>query len=283
MVCLTKRILFLLIFISTQSYAALPQTPGTPQWESYLTAEELPESLVLVPPPPTKGSLGFAVDYAVNQQALTLQNSVAWTQAILDADLKFPAASGTFSCALDLPISEENSPNLVKLLHKMIPDAGRATAVPKHHYKRQRPFLDNMRPICTPGELDYFLKDGSYPSGHSSIGMAWALTLTQLAPDRMNALIARGNSLGLSRVVCNLHWLSDIREGRYLGAYVFARLQSNPSFIADMTAAKLEVQAMREKGLKPTRDCAAEALALSMQQTMLKEALDGSVNSEGFQ
>lgn len=258
-----------------------PSTPGTPQLPSYLQAEELPNSLLLVPPPPAAESPAFALDFAVSQRALTLQNSVAWNQAMVDASLKFPQAAGAFACALGLPISEQNSPSLVRMLSKMVPDAGRATALAKHHYKRTRPFMTNGQPICTPGEMDYFLRDGSYPSGHSSIGMAWALALAEIAPDKTDALMARGVSLGLNRVVCNIHWLSDTREGRYLGAYTVARLHANDEFKADLAQAKAEVQAMRAAGLKPDGDCQAEEAAIAMQQALIKDVLGGSLSQEG--
>jgi len=258
-----------------------PSTPGTPQLPSYLQAEELPNSLLLVPPPPAPESPAFALDQAVSQRALSLQNSVAWSQAIADSSLKFPKAAGAFACALGLPIGEETSPSLVRLLSKMVPDAGRATALAKHHYKRARPFMSNGQPICTPAEIDYFLRDGSYPSGHSSIGMAWALALAEIAPEKTDALMARGISLGLNRVVCNIHWLSDTREGRYLGAYTVARLHANDDFKADLALAKKEVQAMREAGLKPTGDCQAEEAAIAMQQALINESLQGGVSQEG--
>lgn len=282
---LARKLTFAALVTAQTSLAApatpFPSTPGTPQLPSYLQAEELPNSLLLVPPPPAPESPAFALDYAMSQKVLSLQNSVAWGQAIVDANLKFPQAAGAFSCALGLPINEDISPSLVRMLSKMVPDAGRATALAKHHYKRSRPFMANGQAICTPAEMDYFLRDGSYPSGHSSIGMAWALALAEIAPDKTDVLMARGISLGLNRVVCNLHWLSDTREGRYLGAYTVARLHANSEFQADLALAKKEVQALRQAGLKPDRDCQAEEAAIAMQQTLLKEVLQGSLSQEG--
>ena len=45
-----------------------------------------------------------------------------------------------------------------------------------------------------------------------------------------------------------------------------ASLHSNPTFLADMAAAKEEVKAAQKAGLKPAQDCAAEAVALSLTQ-----------------
>jgi acid phosphatase (class A) len=52
-------------------------------------------------------------------------------------------------------------------------------------------------------------------------------------------------------------------EGRFLGAATVARLHADPTFLADLDAAKAELAAVRAKALPPQRDCAAEAAALA--------------------
>ncbi len=106
-------------------------------------------------------------------------------------------------------------------------------------------------------------KDGSYPSGHTAIGWAWALILSEIAPEHADAILARGRAYGESRVICNVHWHSDVVEGRFVGAAAVARLHADPAFRADLEAAKAEFAAVRIRGLKPTRDCQAEADALT--------------------
>jgi acid phosphatase (class A) len=49
-----------------------------------------------------------------------------------------------------------------------------------------------------------------------------------------------------------------------------ARLHSDPKFRADLEAAKAELAAVRSKGLKPTRDCQAEAAAMAFQPPLAK-------------
>ena len=48
-----------------------------------------------------------------------------------------------------------------------------------------------------------------------------------------------------------------------MGAAAVARLHADPAFRAELEAAKAELAALRAKGLKPTRDCQAEADALA--------------------
>jgi acid phosphatase (class A) len=107
------------------------------------------------------------------------------------------------------------------------------------------------------------MKDGSYPSGHTAIGWAWALILVEISPEQSDAIFSRGWAFGQSRVICNVHWQSDVMMGRIMGASAVATLHSDPAFRAAIEAAKDELKAVRTKKLQPTRDCKAEADALS--------------------
>lgn len=118
-------------------------------------------------------------------------------------------------------------------------------------------------PMCTPAEQAAIEKDGSYPSGHTAVGWTWALVLSEIAPERTGAILARGVAYGESRSVCNVHWHSDVVQGRVIGAGVAARLHAEPAFRADLEAAKRELAAVRAQGAKPSRDCAVEAAALA--------------------
>ena len=241
--------------------APLPEIrPGI--LSGYLSPEELPDSLALLPPPPAKGSPGEALDREIASRSLELQGSPRWTLAAADADLMFPHAANIFSCALGTGISKEEMPHLYRLLRRTLADAGLSTYRAKNHYARKRPFLVNGRPTCTPEEENHLEKDGSYPSGHAAIGWAWALILAELAPNRADQLLARGLAFGQSRVVCNVHWQSDVLMGRTLGAAAVARLHSDEKFIAAMQAARKELEQARARTMLPAAKCAAEEQAL---------------------
>ena len=229
----------------------------------YLPAGTAPNSLNLLPPPPAAGSAAQARDDEAAKAAVALNGTPRWTLATHDAELKFPKAAETFACAMDVKISEADTPALYVLLRRTLADNGLSTYPTKNKYKRARPFTVNGAPICTPNEEQVLRNDGSYPSGHSAIGWGWALVLTQVAPDRANEILARGRAFTNSRVVCNVHWLSDTEEGRTMASAVVAKLQSNPDFQADVEAAKAEVAAARAKGLKPAGDCAAETAQMA--------------------
>lgn len=230
----------------------------------YLPMEAYPDSLALLPAPPAPGSPAQAHDDAVSEGQLPLEGSDRWRLAAEDNELAFPAAAGTFACAVGAPISEADTPSLYLLLRRSLTDAGLATYGAKNHYERTRPFVVNGAPICaTDAERQMLEGDGSYPSGHTAVGWAWALILAELVPDRVDAILHRGYEFGVSRLVCNVHWYSDTVAGRTIAAAVVARLHASPEFAADLEAAGKELAAVRERGLSPNRDCAVEAAALS--------------------
>jgi len=208
--------------------------------EGYLRAEELPDSLALLPSPPQEGSAAFARDEEVSRASLKLRGSPRWDQAVTDANLAFPAATDAFSDALGFEVTEKDTPHLYALLRRALTDAGLSTYAAKDHYKRRRPFMLNNQPIGTPDEEEGLREDGSYPSGHTAIGWAWALILCEIVPDRTDAILARGREFGQSRVICNVHWQSDVDSGRMMGSATVARLHADDVFLTDLANAKAE-------------------------------------------
>ena len=248
---------------STPAAVSAPpaQTPA-PAVTGYLQGDAIPDSLALSPAPPAPGTAWAALDEAVAQQALALRDSPRFRQASLDADLGFPAGAEQFSCALGMPINQRQTPALMRLLLRSLISASASTKAAKNHYRRPRPFMLNGQPVCTPGDEPHLRASGSYPSGHTAIGWTWALLLSEIAPERATALLERGRSYGHSRLVCNVHWYSDVKQGEAMAAATVARLHDNAEFRADLAAARREIEATRALALPPSRNCAAEAEVL---------------------
>ena len=189
----------------------------------FLHKQATPDGLALLPPPPEKGSASLALDEQVMSDSLNIRSS-RWDQAIADADLTFPSAPAAFSCALGAPITAKDTPHLYALLRRTWSDVWDGTRAPKDHYGRARPFMLNGKPSCTPADEPALRRNGSYPSGHTTVGWAWALILAEISPDRQDAVLRRGWAFGESRIVCNAHWYSDVVQGRALASAVVARL-----------------------------------------------------------
>jgi len=236
-----------------------------PDWEGagYLAPAALPDSVALVPSRPAEGSLAAARDSELNRLALTLRGSQRWRIAADDADLTFPHAGSVFSCALGIAVTPTGTPHLVTLLRRSSLDARAATAAAKDRYHRARPFAVNRQPTCTPAAEERLRTNGSYPSGHASVGWAWALILAEVSPSQADAIFRRGRTFGDSRVICNVHWESDVTEGRLVGAAVVARLHADARFLADVEASRVEVAGARARSTLLAGDCNAEVTALA--------------------
>jgi acid phosphatase (class A) len=255
--------------VALSASVAMAQSAAVPEIRAgflrgYLAPNALPNSLALIPSPPAAGSAALALDEEFSRRSLDLQGTPRWKLAAEDADLMFPHAAGTFSCSLNAPITEQDTPHLYTLMRRSLSDAALSTYAAKDHYKRARPFMVNKAPTCTPDKEARLRDDGSYPSGHTAIGWAWALILSEIAPDQMDAILARGRAYGQSRVVCNVHWESDVIEGRTVGAAAVARLHDDSTFLADLAAAKVELAAVRAEASVPARDCPSEAAELAL-------------------
>jgi acid phosphatase (class A) len=236
--------------------------PGAERAKGYLQPSELPDSVALLPPPPELGSAAENLDQQIARHARNFEGRPRFKLAALDADLSFPYAAGTFSCAIGVAIKQESAPTLYELLRKTMADAGAATGAAKNRYRHARPFMLDGRKTCQPEAENDLRNNGSYPSGHTSIGWTWAEILAEIAPDRADAVLARGRAFGESRIVCDAHWGSDVMEGRIVGAATVVKLHANVEFRADLAKAKTELDAARSAGEPPQRDCAEEKLAL---------------------
>lgn len=268
-------LLALLAGIPAPAHAATPCElgPGSPATvpeikpgilKGYLEQEAMANALALLEGPPRAGSAAAAFDQAQANASFALRDSARWTLAAKDADLHFPAAAISFSCALGVPINATDTPRLLLLMRRSMTDLGLSTYPAKNRYQRKRPFMVNNQPICTPADEQALRGDGSYPSGHTAVGWGWGLILSTIAPERSDALIARGRAFGESRSICNVHWISDVQAGELMGSATTARLQADPVFQADLQAARQEVEALRARQAQPNGDCKLEEAAFAI-------------------
>jgi acid phosphatase (class A) len=210
-------------------------------YAGYLDPRALPDSAALLPPPPAPGSAEEARDVASAAASRKLEATPRWNLAQRDAELRGEPSVKSFACAAAVEITEKSTPATYRLLRRTLLDFGLGTYAAKQRYRRARPFMSNGSALCTPNDEQALRADGSYPSGHSAIGFGWGLVLAGLVPGRVDALMRRGIDFGDSRAVCNVHWTSDVEQGRVVAAAVFARLQAEPAFRSDFEAARAEL------------------------------------------
>ncbi len=207
--------------------------------------------IAFLPPPPAEGSLRARDDAAIYRATRKLEGTPRWKQAAEDSEIFAPDfAFRTFACALGAEIKPEQAPALTLLLGRVPADIDGVTEKVKKTAMRPRPVAADPRPICLP-KADWLLSSSSYPSGHAATGWALGLILSELAPDRAGPILVRAAAIGDSRVICGVHYQSDVEIGRQVGAAVVAVLQARHDFAADLAAAGEELAAARRSAPKP--------------------------------
>ncbi|MET0183094.1 MAG: phosphatase PAP2 family protein, partial [Caulobacterales bacterium] len=68
-----------------------------------------------------------------------------------------------------------------------------------------------------------------------------SLALAEILPSRAQAILERGIDYGQSRIVCGVHYTSDVQAGRLLASATLARLHSDPAFRAALEDARSEL------------------------------------------
>jgi acid phosphatase (class A) len=231
--------------------SAKPQEQQPIKAPGYLGPQGVPEAVKFLPPPPADNSLSEQRDFAVFMETRKLKGSDRWALATSDAQGKPQLILDDWSCALGASIDAKQAPALTKLMVNVGRDAGAIVDRIKDHYKRPRPFVGNAQPICVERTAD-LAKSPSYPSGHTTFSWAWGLVLAEIAPDRADQVLARARAYGESRVVCGVHFVSDIDQGRADGSALIAAEHASPAFRADLDAARLELAALRKTAPAPS-------------------------------
>jgi acid phosphatase (class A) len=224
----------------------------------------LPDHRVFLPAPPAAGSARESADVAIFRETRSLENTPRWQLAVNDDRIAQDALLGDFSCALGLDLSAAEAPALERLLARASADLYYLLDPPKNLYQRARPFLTEQGPICVM-PTESLARQGSYPSRHAGTGWLYAMLLGEIDPAHADALIARGRAFGQSRVVCGLHYQSDVDAARLGATALAAALHGEPEFEADLDAARAELHALRAEGAKKPAApaCAGEAAILA--------------------
>lgn len=214
----------------------------------FLQEGDVPNSFLLLPAPPDGASITFLNDQARYNWGKTMRNTPRGEEAFKDAHVEGNGVPQAFSEAFGVEINEE-TPEILKLIVGMREDAGDlGTREAKNYYNRQRPFSFYEEDTCNPEQQAELSTNGSYPSGHTSIGWATALVLAEINPERQNEILKRGYEMGESRVICGYHFQSDVDAGRITGAVTVARLHADPGFQAQLEKAKAEFRNLKKGG-----------------------------------
>ena len=211
--------------------------------EPYFSFRELPNMLKWCPAPPDTTGAAFTYDIMQYMWGKEMrQNKERADIAIRDAVYSLECIAQEFSEPFGLTISEENTPEIWKLLRDAKATCENMGGFPKYYYKRKRPFMRFQESTATPQFEPDLRRNFSFPSGHTILGWTSALLLTEINPERADTILARGMMYGESRVIVGAHWQSDVDAGRLASAALYARLHTSDRFLEQMRRARQEFQ-----------------------------------------
>ncbi len=214
--------------------------------KAYLHGDNIPNALGFTAAPPDTLSPLFIYDYMRYEWGKSVRQTKRGEQAAHDADYRMPYIASYFAPALGICISDSLTPALYKLISNVAETASCATFRVKKHYARRRPYVQFDEPTLVRADEESHRHSGSFPSGHTSIGWAVALVLTELCPDRADTLLALGYQYGESRVIAGYHYQSDVDQGRSVGAAALARMHAEVDFLTDLGEAREELSKVRQ-------------------------------------
>jgi acid phosphatase (class A) len=224
----------LLAFAATVLVAAKPGPVGP----LLLNAHNFDPALLLPPPPADDSVIGkaelaglFAMDRARTADETDRAKS---DNHVKDVTI-FAAAVGP---GFDL----DRLPATKALFQTVRAEEKAAADRAKDHFLRNRPWIvdKTLHPCSTDDE-----PQSSYPSGHTTMGYAMAAILADLVPAKAPAIMARAAVYGHNRLVCEMHFQSDVTAGQVYGMLIAERLMQQPAFQAQYRAAQAELQPFR--------------------------------------
>jgi acid phosphatase (class A) len=231
--------LFALLFsadLCGQAQSAIPAgaeaSSKTPSAHTAYYLDSLPLHLDLILPLPfSRDSAATAAELAELHRIEATRTPAQITQAQADDQEEdifiFKSVMGPGFTAEALPITAALSAHIRK-------DEGATGSPLKNIYRRPRPYqADNtLHPVCPLNP-----EPTSYPSGHSLSGYLLALTLIQIVPEKRQQIFDRTDEYVHNRLVCGVHYASDIEASRKLAYAIFGSLEVSSRFQRDLAAA----------------------------------------------
>lgn len=190
-----------------------------------------------LPPPPAAGS---AVEKGELKElhAIAARSSKA-LKAIATRDAK-DESPDIFNDAIGFDATAK--PETARLLEMVIEEEDGDSKTAKAYFHRLRPYaVDPGVRACEPVKPGKIKAANSYPSGHSSLAFSMGVVLASLIPQKAQAILARAQEYAEHRLVCGVHYRSDIVAGQQFGTVLALKLMQHPAFRAQMELARAEL------------------------------------------
>lgn len=201
------------------------------------------------PPAPDSAATRAELDELLALQAARTAQQVAAARADRKTRIeRFYAALG---------LDERTAPpmpHLQRLAQSVEDDVRIYVRAAKEKFRRLRPY--EIEPRLEPC-IDDVRGDLSYPSGHAAYAHSMALLLARLVPERQASLDSRATEFARQRMVCGVHFPSDLAAGKLAAGRLLEAMDPIPEFREAEDAAAEELRAALGLAAEPARQPAA--------------------------
>lgn len=251
-----KTILFLaLTLLTAQPLWAKPKASKVKisQDTIYVSRYETPNAGFFLPAPPDTASMDFVDDLIQWQWGKSQRNTPRGRQADVESPWQPYIMESVMSQCLGIDtICAEKTPALARFLKRAYNTGNKSTAAAKALYMRTRPFVQMGEQTWATYDTDFLRTNGSYPSGHTSLGWGTALAFAEMWPELQDTILRRGFQFGENRIITGAHYQSDVTAGYLCAAASHARAHLHPEYQQDIEAARAEYRKL--KGLPADYD-----------------------------
>jgi acid phosphatase (class A) len=192
-------------------------------------------ALFAAPPAPDSPATRQELDELLELQRTRTPAEVAAARADRKTEIQ------RFYVALGFPVDANPDLPLLRALAERVEDDTRPyVRAAKDKFRRLRPY--EIEPRMEPC-IAHVRGDLSYPSGHANYGYVMVDLLREMVPERDRQLIARADEFARQRMVCGVHFASDIAAGREGASWLVTMLNDSAEYRKDATAAMAELRA----------------------------------------
>lgn len=251
-----KTMMLLLLLVVAGNVSAKKKVVPVLNDTVYVKDFEMPNAGYFLPAPPDTASLDFVDDMLQWQWGKSQRNTPRGKQADRESPWDQAIMESVMSQCLGLDtICAEKTPALAHFLKRAYNTGNKSTAAAKKLYMRTRPFVQMNEKTWAKYDTDFLRTNGSYPSGHTSLGWGTALAFAEMWPELQDTILRRGFQFGENRIITGAHYQSDVNAGYMCAAAAYIRSHHHPEFQQDMEAARAEYRKL--KGLPANYDPAA--------------------------
>jgi acid phosphatase (class A) len=209
--------------------------PAAAKQAAFVSAEQA-QAVSILPDPLADGSPEQQAEIAALHAIEAIRSKAQEEAARADAEDK---SVFVFRTVFGDRFNADNLPLTAALAGRVDENSSVISGAAKKSFHRLHPYTfdTTLHPACkSKGEPE------SYPSGHALRGWLLALMLVEMVPEKRDAILSRAEDYGHNRLVCGVHYPSDVAASKPLAYAVHALMTQNADYRRELAAARAELR-----------------------------------------